>query len=84
MSRRLHERPRAADDDDRSVFAANRTGRRAALGEIYAYGMRNPLRYAWDALTGRLFFADIGQNAVEKSGGEDQRPHARCEPRVSC
>jgi hypothetical protein len=35
-------------------------------------------------LTGRLFFADIGQNAVEKSGGEDQRPHARCEPRVSC
>jgi Glucose / Sorbosone dehydrogenase len=37
-----------------------------ALGEIYAYGVRNPQRFAWDAKTGRMFVADIGQNAVEE------------------
>jgi len=36
------------------------------LGEIYAYGVRNPQRFAWDAKTGRLFLADIGQNTVEE------------------
>jgi Glucose / Sorbosone dehydrogenase len=36
------------------------------LKEIYAYGVRNPQRFAWDAKTGRLFVADIGQNAVEE------------------
>ncbi len=36
------------------------------LGEIYAYGVRNPQRFSWDAKTGRLFVADIGQNAVEE------------------
>jgi Glucose / Sorbosone dehydrogenase len=37
-----------------------------ALREIYAYGVRNPQRFSWDAKTGRLFVADIGQNAVEE------------------
>jgi glucose/arabinose dehydrogenase len=37
-----------------------------ALGEIYASGVRNPQRFSWDAKTGRLFLADIGQNAVEE------------------
>jgi len=37
-----------------------------ALREIYAYGVRNPQRFSWDAKTGRLFLADIGQNAVEE------------------
>ena len=41
-------------------------GRRDALGEVYAYGLRNPQRFAWDTATGRMFVADIGQNAVEK------------------
>ena len=36
------------------------------LGEIYAYGVRNPQRFSWDAKTGRLYLADIGQNAVEE------------------
>ena len=35
-------------------------------GEIYAYGVRNPQRFSWDAKTGRLYLADIGQNAVEE------------------
>jgi hypothetical protein len=37
-----------------------------ALGEIYAYGLRNPQRFSWDARNGRMFVADIGQNIVEK------------------
>jgi len=36
------------------------------LGEIYAYGLRNPQRFAWDPATGRMFVADIGQNVVEE------------------
>ena len=36
------------------------------LGEIYAYGVRNPQRFAWDPKNGNLFVADIGQNIVEE------------------
>jgi Glucose / Sorbosone dehydrogenase len=36
------------------------------LGEIYASGVRNPQRFSWDSKTGRLYLADIGQNAVEE------------------
>jgi glucose/arabinose dehydrogenase len=37
-----------------------------ALGEIYAYGCRNPQRFSWDAKNGNMFLADIGQDVVEK------------------
>ncbi len=36
------------------------------LGEIYAVGLRNPQRFAWDSRNGTLFVADIGQNIVEE------------------
>jgi glucose/arabinose dehydrogenase len=36
------------------------------LGEIYAYGCRNPQRFSWDPKNGNMFMADIGQNIVEK------------------
>ena len=36
------------------------------LGEIYAYGVRNPQRFGWDPKNGNLFLADIGQNIVEE------------------
>jgi glucose/arabinose dehydrogenase len=41
-------------------------GRAGALGEIYAYGVRNPQKFAWDSQNGNLFMADIGQNTVEE------------------
>ena len=41
-------------------------GAPGALPEIYAYGVRNPQRFSWDARGGRLFLADIGQNIVEE------------------
>ena len=37
-----------------------------ALPEIYAYGVRNPQRLAWDPQNGNLFLSDIGQNIVEE------------------
>jgi glucose/arabinose dehydrogenase len=36
------------------------------LPEIYAYGVRNPQRFAWDASTGTMFLADIGQGTIEE------------------
>jgi glucose/arabinose dehydrogenase len=37
-----------------------------ALGEIYAYGCRNPQRFSWDPKNGNMLLADIGQEVVEK------------------
>ncbi|MFT6362343.1 MAG: glucose/arabinose dehydrogenase [Planctomycetota bacterium] len=36
------------------------------LDEIWSTGLRNPWRYAFDALTGELFIGDVGQNAREE------------------
>ena len=36
------------------------------LAEIYAYGARNPQRFAWDSKTGTFYMGDIGQGIVEE------------------
>ncbi|TAK14359.1 MAG: glucose dehydrogenase [Anaerolineae bacterium] len=36
------------------------------LPEIWALGLRNPWRYAFDSLTGDLYIADVGQNEYEE------------------
>ena len=41
-------------------------GRAGARGEIWAYGLRNPWRFAFDASTDRLYIADVGQSAWEE------------------
>jgi glucose/arabinose dehydrogenase len=41
-------------------------GKPDALGEIFAYGVRNPQRFSWDSKDGRMYVADIGQNVVEE------------------
>ena len=41
-------------------------GKPETLGEIYASGVRNPQRFAWDAKDGQLYVADIGQNQIEE------------------
>lgn len=47
-----------------NVFASDKDPN--TLGEIYAYGLRNPQRFTWDSKNGNLFLADIGQNVVEE------------------
>ena len=37
-----------------------------ARPEIWAFGLRNPWRFAFDRLTGDLVIADVGQSAVEE------------------
>ncbi len=41
-------------------------GNADSLGEIYAWGLRNPQRFSWDPRNGNLFVADIGQGIVEE------------------
>ncbi len=38
----------------------------AARPEIWAIGLRNPWRYAFDAQTGLLYIADVGQDKLEE------------------
>lgn len=44
-------------------FTKNTSGYRE---EIYAYGLRNPWRFSFDADNGRLWTGDVGQNAYEE------------------
>ncbi|HVQ63998.1 MAG TPA: PQQ-dependent sugar dehydrogenase, partial [Terriglobia bacterium] len=41
-------------------------GKDDTLGDIYAYGVRNPQRLFWDPKNGNMFMSDIGQDTVEK------------------
>jgi glucose/arabinose dehydrogenase len=41
-------------------------GMAGALGEIWAYGFRNPYRFTFDSESQQLYVGDVGQNDVEE------------------
>ncbi|MFA9432404.1 PQQ-dependent sugar dehydrogenase [Egicoccus sp. AB-alg2] len=40
-------------------------GRHGALPEVFALGLRNPHRFSWDPLDGRMLLGNIGEKRVE-------------------
>jgi len=48
-----------------AIPAGNLSGN-GALPEIWSYGLRNPWRYSFDACTGDMYIADVGQNEIEE------------------
>jgi glucose/arabinose dehydrogenase len=40
-------------------------GQAGKVGEIWAYGFRDPHRFSWDLADGRMFLGHIGEHAVE-------------------
>jgi len=66
---------------DGSIPADNPfVGQVGKRGEIFAYGFRNPFRFSFDPLTGKLWLADVGDATVEEidivtSGGNYSWPY---------
>lgn len=56
----------ADPDRNYAVPAGNPFASGGGAGEIWAYGLRNPWRNSFDALTGDLYIADVGQNTREE------------------
>jgi glucose/arabinose dehydrogenase len=53
-------------DGSQPIPPTNPFVNRAGADEVWAFGLRNPWRFCFDRLTGRLFAADVGQTTREE------------------
>lgn len=75
LGKMLRIDPRPANGDAYGVPSDNPfTDRTDARPEIWAFGLRNPWRYSFDARTGDLWIADVGQSEREEI---DRQPAGR-------
>jgi glucose/arabinose dehydrogenase len=67
LGKLLRIEPTATGDQDYTVPPDNPfVGQPGVRPEIWAYGLRNPWRFSFDAGTGDLWIADVGQSAREE------------------
>jgi glucose/arabinose dehydrogenase len=67
LGKMLRIDPHPSDGQPYSIPPDNPfVGRADARPEIWAYGLRNPWRYAFDRAIGDLWIADVGQSAWEE------------------
>jgi glucose/arabinose dehydrogenase len=67
LGKMLRIDPRPSGGEPYSIPSDNPfVDRPDARPEIWAYGLRNPWRYDFDAFTGDLWIADVGQSAWEE------------------
>jgi glucose/arabinose dehydrogenase len=63
---RIDPRGKNSANGQYGVPATNPFVGRAGADEIYSYGLRNPYRMSFDAVSGKLYAVDTGQNEIEE------------------
>lgn len=65
--------PHGAGDGDYTVPPTNPYVGKPGLDEIYALGLRNPFRFSFDPVTGRIGIGDVGQYTWEEVDIESEQ-----------
>jgi glucose/arabinose dehydrogenase len=65
--------PHGAGPGDHAIPPGNPFADKAGRDEIYALGLRNPFRFSFDPMTGKIGIGDVGQQAFEEVDVENEQ-----------